>query len=143
MSYELINLATEEEYRAKYIESYCDFKKPIYTHDGIHVKFFPERFDHAFFESQNWKAGDKSIFSNVRAQRMLWIKEALQDKSAILYEGWDKIEKKYKKDNRVSVVCGDYVVVLWLQKPKVAKFLTAYKADNSIGMITAGPIWKP
>ena len=143
MSYELLHLATEDEYRAKYIEVYCNFSKLIVTFDGITVKFFPDMFEHAFFESRNWKLSDKSIFSSVRAERMLWIKDTLTDPTALLYQGWDKIEKKYKNRNRVAVVKDDYVVVIWLQSKTTAKFITAYKADNSIGKIQAGPAWIP
>jgi hypothetical protein len=141
MPYTLVQGKTVTEYRQIYIDEYCNVTVPIVTLDGIHVKFYPERFDHAFFESQNWEKGDKSIFSQERAERILWIKDALTDASAVLKLGWDKYSKSYSNDRRVAIVKGDYVVIIDLQSPNKGKFNTAYIANNSIGKILGGPDW--
>jgi len=65
-------------------EAYCDPASPIFTFDGIRVQFFPEMFDHAFYESVNRKAKDKSELSLNRCEKMFWIKDALNDPDAIL-----------------------------------------------------------
>jgi len=46
-------------------------------------------FDHAFYESVNRKAKDKSELSLNRCEKMFWIKDALNDPDAILKKGWD------------------------------------------------------
>ena len=53
MEYQLTYLSSEDAYRELYLNTYCDQSKPIISFDGITVKFFPERFEHAFFESVN------------------------------------------------------------------------------------------
>ncbi len=141
MAYNLIQLPDEDAYRQLYIDIYCDPAKPILTFDGIQVAFFPDRFDHAFFESANRAMGDKSQFSRVRAERILWIKDTLEDPTADIREGWDKKNKSYDKSRRVAIVKGNYVVIIWIKSKTQAKFITAYEADNSIGKILASPRW--
>jgi len=41
-------------------------------------------FDHAFFESANRKAKDKSVLSLNRCEKMMWVKDTLNDSLAIL-----------------------------------------------------------
>ncbi|MFZ2323655.1 MAG: hypothetical protein WAV89_08165 [Ignavibacteriaceae bacterium] len=141
MAYLEVKNKTTDEYRQIFIETYCDHKKPIYTFDNIHVRFFPDMFDHSFYESANWKAKDKSVFSLVRAEKILWIKDALQDNSAKLKIGWDSSSKNYDKSRRVAIVKNNYVVIIWLKNEKEAKFITAFEADNSIGSIMNSPDW--
>ena len=50
-------------------------------------------------------------------------------------------DKGYTRSKRVSVVKGDYVVVIQLYREDQARFITAYVADNSIDKITNGPEW--
>ncbi|MCE1190161.1 MAG: hypothetical protein LWX56_13605 [Ignavibacteria bacterium] len=142
MAYALARNLTEAVYRQIFETVYCDSSNPIITHDGIRVKFFPDQFDHAFFESNNWQAGDKSMFSQSRAERIYWIKDTLQDPQAILKVGWDKLNKTYNYSRRVAVVVTDYVVIIHINNSTEAKFITAYKADKSIGRILAAPPWK-
>ena len=135
---------TEEDLRKKWSEEYC--RKVIMTHDGIRVHFYDNNFDHAFYESSVRNGShnnpkSKDIFSKVRAARMMWIKDVLADKDAKMYVGYDSKEKGYTRSKRVSVVKGDYVVVIQLYKEDHAKFITAYVADESIGKITNGPEW--
>lgn len=58
---QLLNLTTIEEYKDYFIKKYCN--QEIYTHDKLRVKFYPDQFEHAFYESENRKKRDKSIFS--------------------------------------------------------------------------------
>lgn len=133
---------TLDEYRQLFIDTYCDHKKPIFTFDNILVRFFPDMFEHSFYESANWKAKDKSVFSLDRAEKILWIKDALEDSSAILKIGWDSLSKSYDKSRRVAIVKGNYVVIIWLKNEKEGKFITAFEADNSIGSILSSPDWE-
>ena len=71
----------------------------------------------------------------------MWIKDVLADKEAKMYVGYDSKEKGYTRSKRVSVVKGDYVVVIQLYKEDHARFITAYVADNSIEKIIKGPEW--
>ncbi len=135
---------TEEELRRIWSEEYC--RKVIKTHDGIRVHFYDSNFDHAFYESSvrngsSNKPKSKDIFSKVRAARMMWIKDVLADKEAKMYVGYDSKEKRYTRSKRVSVVKGDYVVVIQFYKEDHARFITAYVADNSIEKIIKGPEW--
>ena len=141
MAYQLTHLPNENDYRQLYINTYCSLANPIVTFDNITIKFFSDRFEHAFFESVNRKLGEKSQFSQIRAERILWIKDALQDPAADLRIGWDKNTKAYNSSSRVAVVVNNYVVVIWIKNAREAKFITAYEADNSIGKILTSPKW--
>ena len=137
---------TESDLRRIWLEEYC--RKVIKTHDGIRVHFYDSNFDHAFYESSvgngsRNKPKSKDIFSPRRAARMMWIKDVLADKDAKMYVGYDSKAKGYTRSKRVSVVKGDYVVVIQIYKEDHANFITAYVADNSINKITNGPEWTP
>jgi hypothetical protein len=141
MAYQLTHLPDEASYRQLYLQTYCDPTNPVVTFDGIEVRFFPDRFDHAFFESVNRQLADKAQFSRIRAERILWIRDTLQDPTADLRVGWDKKYKTYDKSFRVAVVKYNYVVIIWVKNKIYAKFITAYEADNSIGKILGSPTW--
>ena len=100
-------------------------------------------FDHAFFESADRKAKDKSILSLNRCEKMLWIKDALEDPDAILKKGWDAKKKSYDGSRRVALVKANFVVILLLFSTSVARFITAYQIDNEDNMqkLLAGPDW--
>lgn len=145
MAYSKINPCdyTEEELRELWRAEYC--RRIIKTHDGIRVRFYDNNFDHAFYESSSRKRskeGKKDILSYVRLERMLWIKDVLADASADMYVGYNTAIKSYDKSRRVSVVKGDYVVVIWLKNDEEATFITAYVADSSIEKIIKSPRWK-
>lgn len=134
---------TPEEYKCYYEEIYC--KAPTLTFDGIKVFFSKDKFDHAFFESTK-RNGVKDIFSEERAKRIDWIKATLENPKADLYQGWDKDSKKYFPHRRVSVVFGDFAVIIGLSLNKKngelkGNFITCYEADNSIGKIRISPVW--
>ncbi len=142
MPYQNLPAKTIDEYRQIFVDLYCDLNKPIITFDGITVKFYADMFEHAFYESSNWKKGDKSLFSYNRAEKIFWIKDALEDSSAILKTGWEKSTKSYNKSRRVAIVKNNYVVIIWIKNNKEAKFITAYEADKSINLILSGDDWK-
>lgn len=140
----LLILSTPEEYHKHYLSVYC--RTVIRTFDGIRVYFSESKFGHAFYES---KPGPyrKDIFSPTRAQRMDWIKATLENPNAELYVGWNKKTKAYDHQRRVSVVFGDFVVIIELaadwKTQRKAKFVTAYTADKNIGKIKSAPKWTP
>lgn len=137
---------TEEEFRQIWHDEYTS--QTIYTHDGILVRFFDNQFDHAFFESSKRNvrkdsAYHKDTISPRRLARILWIRDVLQDPEAEMYVGYDNKKKCFSFSERVSVVKGDFVVVIRIGKDMKAKFITAYVADQSIGMIKSSPKWHP
>ena len=138
----LVRYATEAEYRDHYEREYC--RAVIRTFDGLRV-FFPKRqFDHAFFESANRRARDKSAFSWARAERIDWAKAALQDAAAQQFAGWHRGRKRHDLRRRVTVAYGNYVVVLKVDRARGrATFITAYQAEAStIRKICSGPRWQ-
>jgi hypothetical protein len=137
-----VNYATEAEYRQHFERVYC--KGPIFTFDGIAVRFRKENFDHCMFESTH-RDGVKDQFSQERSERIDWIKATLENPKAELFQGWDGKRKCYLQDRRVSVVYEEFVVIIQLLGPphrqRRAKFITAYLADNNIARIKRGPKW--
>ena len=134
---------SEEDLRQLWSETYCDREKPIYTFDGVLVKFYDNMFDHAFYESEDWKKKDKSILSYNRCEKMLWIKDALEDPDTIIKHGWDNKSKSYSDNSRVTIVKGDYLVVIRFTHTNVAKFVTAYQnlEDNNLKKVLESPDW--
>jgi len=141
----LLLLADEDEYRDHFNKVYC--AEPIVTFDNISVRFKKQDFDHAFYESEKKK---DDTFSKKRAERMEWIKVALQDSDKPVYCGWDNKTKKYVNARRVTLLMGNYVVVIGLKKDfKNAFFITAFMADTekdkksqTIEKIKKSPKWK-
>lgn len=129
---------TPVEYRSFFESIYC--KGPILTFDGISVRFRRRDFNHCFFESITLK---DDTFSQIRAERLLWIKEALQDPQSERYVGWYAKKKQYDKNRRVAVVKGNYIVVIGLTGNQKADFITAYVADSqeTLAKIKKGPLW--
>ena len=119
---------SEEELRQIWKEHYC--KAVITTFDNVQVKFYEDMFDHAFMESSNRIAKDKSILSYNRLEKIHWIKDTLGDPEAILKKGWDNKQKDYFKDRRVAVVKGNYVVIIRFVGVLKAKFVTAYEKND-------------
>lgn len=137
---DLIALSSPEEYKKYYVEKYC--KKDLVTFEGIKVKFYEDRFAHAFYESSDKSKGNKDIFSIERAKRIDWIEYALKNPKAELYVGWDKKRKKYDNSRRVALITPEnYVVIIKIIGKNKGKFVTAYYADNSAKKIRTAPIW--
>lgn len=136
-------LNTPREYREYYESNYQ--RGTVVTFDGVRIFFKPEKFGHAFYENSQHKAGAKDVFSPERAKRMSWIKLTLEHPQSDLFKGWNKATKQYDDDRRVSVVFGDFVVVIQLSLKSdgslKGNFITCYVADNSINKIRNSPKW--
>ncbi len=126
----------EEKMRELWYAEYCN--SDIETFDGVKVRFYEDMFEHCFFESYNRREKDKSILSLNRLEKILWIKDTLQDNNAILKKGWNNQDKEYYTDRRVAIVKGNYVVVIRFTGYLKAKLVTAYE-KNDIENILQGP----
>jgi hypothetical protein len=137
-----LNLSDEAACRARFEAIYC--AGAVTTFDGITVRFQKRDFDHCFFESSQ-RNQIKDTFSPLRAERMEWIAVALQDVTADRFQGWDRNTKTYDKTRRVTLVCGNYVVVIALTGAASARFITAYVADtpSTLAKIKTSPKWIP
>lgn len=137
----LLVLPGQSDYQAHYRATFIG--QSHFTHDHIRVKFHPETFSHAFFESTDRRNPSKDQFSVTRAERMPWILHALGDSQAQMLAGWLSAERCYSHDRRVTLLSGRYAVVLRLEKtPNTASFVTAYPLDPpSQGKISESPLW--
>jgi hypothetical protein len=126
----------EAKMRELWREEYC--QTDIETFDCVMVRFYEDMFDHCFYESADRKKKDKSILSLNRLEKMLWIKEALQDADAELKKGWDNQNKEYYINRRVVIVKGNYVVVIRFTGVLRARLVTAYEKSD-IGNIINSP----
>jgi hypothetical protein len=137
---------TEAELRQLWEDEYCKPASPIFTFDKIVVKFYPDMFDHAFYESHNRMRRDKSVLSLNRLEKMLWVKATLQDPEAILKQGWDRDLKIYDNGRRVAFIRNNYVVVIRFTGIQKATFVTAYELTDNTGngqKILDSPDWIP
>jgi hypothetical protein len=134
----LVQYSTQNEYRTHFERAYC--RGPITTFDGIQVRFRKNQFYHCFFESVDTK---DDTFSLRRAERIDWIKAALQDSSAELRVGWDNKKKRESKNRRVAILVNSYVVIIRINgKGNRAEFVTAFVAGNrTIRQIRSNPPW--
>lgn len=132
---------SEQELREIWSDAYC--KNPIITFDNIEVKFYSSMFNHCFFESDNRKSKDKSILSFNRLEKIYWIKDALEDPDSIRKQGWDSKEKKYDSTRRVTLVKGNFIVVIVIYSEKRARFITAYEVNDNENLkrIINSPDW--
>lgn len=132
---------SEQELRKLWSDVYCE--KPIITFDNIEVRFYSNMFNHCFFESDNRKKKDKSILSYNRLEKIYWIKDALEDPDTIRKQGWDSKEKKYDRGRRVTLVKGNFIVVIIIYSVRKARFITAYEVNDNENLekIKNSPDW--
>jgi len=132
---------TEDELRQIWSKTYCEQR--IVTFDDIVVKFYSNMFDHCFYESNNRQEKDKSILSLNRLEKIYWIKDALEDPDSIRKQGWNGKNKTYNNSRRVTLVKGNYIVIIIIYAEKKARFLTAYEVnnDNNLQKILNSPDW--
>ena len=142
----LLILESPKEYRQYYEKHYC--RGEIYTFDNIRVFFSSTKFGHAFYENSAGRKGAKDSFSDRRAQRMSWVAPTLENPDAELFVGWNKDQRCYQNDRRVSVVYEDFVVIIQVSLDKrvenklKANFVTCYTAEKrSMGKIRKSPLW--
>jgi hypothetical protein len=142
----LVRYDSAVKYRQHFENIYC--RKPIPTFDGIQVRFRKRDFNHCFFDSIKSK---DDTFSQLRAERIDWIKATLEDPSSDLHVGWDKKKKRYDSRRRVAIVMNNYVVVIAMKKSLKADFCTAFLADteplkgqnfSTLELIKMCPKWK-
>jgi hypothetical protein len=129
----LLNLPDEAAYRAHFEREYVH-GPAVVTPDDITVRFFPERFDHAFYKSSCRGAQDKAVFDTDRAARMDWIRAVLTDASLERYR-----DPRRPKEFWCVVLeaTTPYIVVVKLYKnnPPLARFITAFVVDDSWGYL--------
>lgn len=138
----LLKLPDIAAYRARFEALYC--RGTVATFDGIAVRFRKRDFDHCFFESSQ-RNRIKDVFSTVRAERLEWIAVALHDAAAERFQGWDRDTKTYDRTRRVTLVCGNYVVVIAITGAAAANFVTAYVANSprTLAKLKTSPKWQP
>jgi hypothetical protein len=120
--------AQEKGYRDHFERDYVNVAGGIKTFDGIMVQFFPEMFDHAFFESSDRRNPTKDVFCTERAKRIDWIRFALESESAEIFETIHESGNM----RRLTLMAGNYLVVIQLDHrvAKRARFITAYIHDH-------------
>jgi hypothetical protein len=122
----LTGKSIEDRGRELYLEHYCGVKHT--THDGHDVKFFSDRFDHAFFRSADAAGGGKKVEIDAeRVKRIMWIRELISGKipgsECILLPS-----DKPKQPARRLYVINSEMYVVWLEPIKSGwKFSSAYK----------------
>ena len=136
-------LPSESDYKQYFIDNYCN-RSPLLTWDGLPVMFYPEMFEHAFYErtTKTWKS-PKTTVDFDRCKRMPWIEEVLKDSSIIPLQGYDKAINKYDNSRRVVLISPEQYLVVIRQDKNKWRFVTAYLVDNvnTLNKILASPKW--
>jgi len=140
----LLDLPNEAAYRAKFQRDYVDGAS-VLTPDGITVRFYPEKFHHAFHRSSTRRVQDKAVFDRQRAQRMDWIRAVLTDPSVERYRDPRKLGEFWCV---VLEPTTPYVVIIQLYKrnPPTARFITAFVVEDGWGYLIKTrrmPRWQP
>ena len=129
----LLNLSDEADYRRHFDLSYVR-GSAVVTPDGIWVRFYPEQFDHAFYDhayhgKSSPQAQRRDTFDFQRAERMDWLRAVLTDPSVERYR-----DIRHSKGFWCVVVepTTPYVVAFKLMKrqPPQARFITAFVVDR-------------
>ena len=140
----LLNLPNETACREHFQKDYLP-PAVIHTFDGIHVRFFPRNFDHAFYCESVRGSGIDDRFSHQRARRMDWITAVLQDGSAELYRREMRDKRGHPTVRRIALRPVErYVVVIQMAKSgKRANFVTAYvvRSDEAFKKMRGNPAW--
>ena len=126
---DLVEYDSEEEYREHFRRCYVNAATPILTVDGVPVRFFEDTFDHAFFEASDRRTGEKDQFSKDRAERIDWIRFAIEEGGRVEYFEWTDDRGN---ERRELLLGGSYLVVLQFRGKtrNWAKFVTAFPHDN-------------
>ena len=136
----MLHLPDEDAYRQRFLEEYCALS-PLLMHDHMRVAFYPECFDHAFF--QDTERGGRPItpvLSRERAERLLWIARCLSDSALPNYR---RAMGEREVRRLILVPEESYVVVLRAVKGMTSKFLTAYVVGSAttVAKIRGNPPW--
>lgn len=76
---------------------------------------------------------------------MDWIKYVLEDSTIVPHKGYDKENNTYDNTRRVALLSDEnYLVVIYINKNGIAKFVTAYLVDNEMAAqkIRNSPLWE-
>lgn len=125
---DLLNYKYEDEYRDHFKKVYCS--GPIVTFDGIEVRFRMNDFLHLFYK-ENHSDRKRDVFVYQRAERLEWIKAALEDDEASLFFGWDTAKRRVFYDRRVAVVQTNYCVIVNHTDVNKANIITAFVLDQT------------
>ena len=76
-------------------------------------------------------------------EKMLWIKDTLNDPDAVLKKGWNRDKKVYDGLRRVAFITDSYIVVIRITVHLRGKFVTAYeiRSERTIQIIQNSPDW--
>jgi hypothetical protein len=123
----LTEKSVEDRGRELYTQHYCGVDHR--THDGDDVKFFADRFDHAFFKSlQPSVERLKEVIDVERVTRIMWIRELISgnvpESECILVPS----DKPNRPARRLYIINSE-MYVTWLEPLKGGgwKFSSAYK----------------
>jgi len=135
----LLDLRSEEEYREHYVRTLV--RGPaVVTRDGALVRFFEERFEHAFFKKSDRWRDSKDIFAVSRAQRMDWIRALLMSETAEMF----REPCGLGQSNRLALDRSNrYLVVTVTVRPREERFVTAYDevSEDKVRKIAPLPRW--
>ena len=136
----LLHLQDESAYRTYYLQTLCRAGS-ITMCDGMRVRFFPEAFDHAFYQNTDRRGCPITpIFCMDRAERMAWMPECLRDGALPNYR---RVMPNGEIRRLVLVPSERYLVVLRAVRGMTCKFLTAYvvNSQSALRNIQANPLW--
>jgi len=142
----LLHLPDEAAYRRAYEERYCA-RGPLLTHDRMSVFFYPDAFDHAFFQDTDRRGAKITpVFIFPRAKRLLWIEACLEDVSLPSYS---RIMPWEEERRLILVPTEPYLVVIRDVRREAGgtsgKFLTAYPVTSRLALskMRGNPVWRP
>lgn len=138
----LLQLPDASAYRRHYVAACC--RAAVFTNGGVRVFFRQQRFSHAFYD--NWgQGGAKRQFSKMRGERMNWIRDTLESPQTVCRQGWLAKNRAHTPARGVFHLYGDFVVIVRFSLTRSGalkgNFITCYAASDSIGKITAAPLW--
>ncbi len=136
---DLLDLASEEEYRNHYLNTLVN-GDIIYSVDGVEVVFHADRFEHAFSGYSNKWDSRKDIFDIERARRINWIAPVIQGVSSESYRD----DHSTRKPRRIYLSSANkYVVVTEPITGNREKFITAFPCgDSKASQVRRMPKWK-
>lgn len=136
----LLKYTHEDEFRDHYFRVYC--KGPLQTFDGISVRFNKSDYKHLCFQDDDHD-GVREAFAWNRAERLDWIKHALEDSNAILKFGWLTKKGQVLYDRRVALVQGNYAVTIQFTGESEARIITAFLfAQDDVAKFLQDPDWE-
>ena len=135
----LLKLPYEQDYRDHYKQHYLN-QSPIKTFDDIGVSFKLANLMELIRKDPGPNLPRE--FCPQRAERLDWIKVALQDAGAGLYFGYDHKAKVVDYNRRIAIVDFNYAVIIRMTGEKRAAMLTAYPMDSGpLALAKSNPVW--